>query len=383
MPFVVSTDAQELANRVTHRNIPVEIRAFSNEATAEKWGPLKQTPPPPTFQLRLVSEISSPVVGGIPLRATDVKIASGTAIVSYNVEGAPYLGALESIDVSSPEQSKLTSQLVFKNADINSVAISGNAVYFVGASGENPQSPAFLNRARLLNKELVFAPSKSIPLGSYAGTSVAVVGNALFATSGNNGGLTIVNAPSFSALNKISVHDARSVAALPGNRAAVVLSGTPGLIRLYSPTGQSGSAKYLDGARTPESKSTVVTAGDLIVAALGEGGTEIVCALDGKLLLHIGQVKVPNLPVQKTVTNSAAVWNNTLFTASGEAGVYAYSLLRGRSHYSKCGTIGAYPVGSLTLGGAGFSANQVVAGRNLLLAADGVGGLKVLTLNQP
>ena len=53
MPFVVSTDLQELANRITHHNLPVEVRvhaAHTTDPDLESWSKEKgpQPFPPPS-----------------------------------------------------------------------------------------------------------------------------------------------------------------------------------------------------------------------------------------------------------------------------------------------------------------------------------------------
>src|SRR6267143_3457970 len=132
----ITNDAGVLASRVTYRNdaipidsvgvgypsapAPLASASVGRSSTASQAG---------GFSLSLKAEVAPPSIGGQMLQATSVSMVGNLAVVSYNMIGNPYLGAVDVIDVNPGGQPRLTSRALFQNADINAVSVSGANVY--------------------------------------------------------------------------------------------------------------------------------------------------------------------------------------------------------------------------------------------------------------
>src|SRR2546422_8017447 len=53
-----------------------------------------------SLNLKLKAEVAPPTVGGQVLQATSVSMVGNLAVVSYNMIGNPYLGAVDVIDIN-------------------------------------------------------------------------------------------------------------------------------------------------------------------------------------------------------------------------------------------------------------------------------------------
>ncbi len=277
------------------------------------------------FHLTLVAEVAPPTIDGQVLQATSVAILGSRAVVSYNMRGAAYLGAIEVYDISRERDPVLRSRALFQNADINAVATDGVNVFAAEATGDVAfESPAVAEMVTLSGSNLVLSGNLRAPLSSFAGTSMAVSGTMAYATSGDGGSLYTFNLPAFSsASTAISLADARWVTA--GGGKVVVVQGTPGRMAVFNEAGLTPVGTFsFTGADVAESKSTVELVGGKAIIAAGSGGVQILSATTGAV---VGSVARPNpaslgLSPDVVVTNAASVDGDLLFISIGEAGVY-------------------------------------------------------------
>ena len=342
---------------------------------------------PAAFSLTLVAEVAPPVVAGQTLQATSVSIVSQRAVVSYNMRGNPYIGAIDVFDLSQNNVPILKSRATFQNTDVSSVFASGTNVYVAEATGDTGfLSPAVFEVMQLVGNNLVLAGNRRMALSSFAATSATASGTKAYATSGDSGSLFVIDPVSFTVTNSISLHDARWVD-VAGGKIAVV-QGTPGKLAVYNEANLAPVGTWsFTGAGIAQSKSTVQLVGGKAFIGAGTGGVQVLSASTGTV---VGSVARPNpatltppLPDSVVVSNAASVDADLLFISNGEAGVY---VARGSQAFSATGSETQQTI--TMLGKLRFanlqSVNHVTYSTQdgYLIIAAGLGGLKMVKVNR-
>jgi hypothetical protein len=330
--------------------------------------------------------VAPPVVAGQTLQATSVSIVSQRAVVSYNMRGNPYIGAIDVFDLSNNNVPVLKSRATFQNTDMSSVFASGTSLYVAEATGDAGfQSPAVFEVMQLVGNNLTLLGNRRMALSSFAGTSATATATRAYATSGDNGALFVINPATFTLIDSIHLHDARWVS-VAGGKIAVV-QGTPGQLAVFNEATLAPMGTWaFTGANIAESKSTVQLVGGKAFIGAGTGGVQILSATTG---LVVGSVPRPNaalltppLPDSVVVTNAASVDANLLFISNGEAGVY---VAQGSQAFSATGSETTQTI--TLLGKLRFanlqSVNHVAYSNQdgYLIIAAGLGGLKLVKVN--
>ena len=381
-----------LASRVTYLNdsIPLDTVGVGYSAPA----PLGSAPidrssaaSQGSFNLSLKAEVTPPSIGGQMLQATSVAIVGNLAVVSYNMVGNPYLGAVDVIDITNKNQPVLRSEALFQNTDVSAVTTSGTNIYLAEATGDTGfAAPAVVEVIHLVGNQLVLTGNQRVGLSSFAGTSVAT-GTRVYATSGDAGSLFMLDPVSFAVTSSIPLHDARWVA-VGGGKVAVV-QGTPGRLSVYNESNMSvvGSWTFA-GAGVAQAKSQGLLVGGKAFIAAGDSGVQVLSASTGT---KVGAVARPNpdslgLSPAVVVTNSVAIDQDLMFISNGEAGVY---LAQGSQIFSSTGPEVQQTItmrGKLRFGSL-QSVNHVAYSAGgpgqpgLLIVAAGLGGLKIVQVN--
>ena len=340
-----------------------------------------------SFNLSLKAEVAPPSIAGQVLQATSVSIVGNLAVVSYNMVGNPYLGAVDVIDITNKNNPVLTSSALFQNTDVSAVTTSGLNVFLAEATGDAGfASPAVFEVVRLVGNQLVLTGNSRVALSSFAATSVAS-GTRVYATSGDGGSLFMIDPTLFTITNSIALHDARWVA-VGGGKVAVV-QGTPGTLAVYNESNMSlvGSWPFA-GANVAESKSQAQLVGGKAFIAAGDSGVQVLSASTGT---KVGAVPRPNpdslgLSPSVVVTNALTIDQDLMFISNGEAGVY---LAQGSQAFSATGSETQQTItmrGKLRFGNL-QSVNHVAysaggpGNPGLLIVAAGLGGLKIVQVN--
>src|SRR6267154_131101 len=259
--ITITNNAGVLASRVTYRNdsipidsvgvgypsapAPLASASVGRSITASQAG---------GYSLSLKAEVAPPSIGGQMLQATSVSIVGNLAVVSYNMVGNPYLGAVDVIDISNKNQPVLTSEALFQNTDVSAVTTSGVNVYLAEATGDTGfASPAVFEVVKLVGNQLVLAGNTRTGLSSFAATRFSV-GTRVYATSGDAGSLFMLNPVTFAVTNSIALTDARWVSV--GEGLVAVVQGVPGRLAVYNESNMSlvGSWPF-KGADVAQSKS--------------------------------------------------------------------------------------------------------------------------------
>ena len=338
-----------------------------------------------SFSLTLQAQVASPSIGGQVLQATSVSIVGQRAVVSYNMRGNPYMGGVDVFDLSNNNTPTLTSRALFQNTDVSAVFASGTNVYLAEATGDTGfQAPAVAELLQLVGNNLVLAGNRRKGLTSFAATSATASGTRAYATTGNTGGLYVLDPVTLTVLNSFALPDARWVAVSGGK--VVVVQGMPGKIAVYNEATLAPAGTFaFKGADIAQSKSTVELAGGKAFVAAGDSGVQVLSVTTGKV---VGSVPRPNpaslgLGDSVVVTNSASVDSDLLFISNGEAGVY---VAQGGQAFSATGSETTQTItmlGKLRFGNL-QSVNHVAysAQDQYLIVAAGLGGLKMVKVNR-
>ncbi len=338
-----------------------------------------------TISLRLIAQMQPPVVDGQLVQATSVSLAGGSAVISYNMRGAPRLGAVDWISRFAIFHPRLTSSITFADSDINAVHSDGRYVYTaVATDSVDYPFPAVIERLKIKFRSTTLQDNARAPLTSFAATSVLPVGNVVYATSGNTGGIYAFDAATLAPLGEFPLHDARWVAVDDVNGRLVVAQGTPGTLSIFEEGIFPGGSMNLintfnfPGADIAESKSTVEVTGGKAFIAAGPQGVQIMCLNDGSIIGSVARPDPASLGLDPAVvvTNAVSVYKDLMFISNGEAGVY---VARSTGNFSdnNCATQNITMLGKLRFGDL-QSANHVAYRSGYLFVAAGLGGVKVV-----
>jgi outer membrane protein assembly factor BamB len=382
----IVNDVATLAARMTYYDddVPIIGSGVGYPALATS-GPSLSVQSPAgvaAFRLTLRAQVAPPSIDGQVLQATSVAIVGDLAVVSYNMRGEQYLGAIDVFDISNKNKPVLRSEALFHNTDVNAVSTYGGLVVAAEATGDAGfASPAVVEVMQLAGNYLVLDGAWRLPLTSYAATSAVVSGNTAYATSGDGGALFAFDPSPSSSATSITLHDARWVAVDGGK--VVVVQGTPGKIAVFNETTLAPVGTFpFTGADIPESKSTVDFVGGKAFIAAGSGGVQVLSASTGKV---VGSVPRPDpaalgLDPSVVVTNAAAADDDLLFISNGEAGVY---VAQGSKAFKDTGSETTQQItmlGKLQFGSLQSVNHVAYRNKNLIIAA-GLGGLKIVQVN--
>lgn len=387
---VIENNEAILGDRVTVTNETIVIESD----TANKAGLSKAAYAPKVKEteitLTLVAEVDPLEHEGTKLQATEIRIHGSKAYVSYNTGGETFLGGVEVFDISDADAPALISSVVFTDTDVNGLAIKGSDLYLAAAtSDESFDSPAILRVIKLVGGKLSDdITDKNIP--SFAATDVEIFGNDVYVTSGADDGFTtVLDQTTLEVSNSFAMDDARSIDSDNGDIA--VLSGSNGvegdsaqLVTFDKISGEIQNTFDLDGASIKHSKSTVEVKKDKAILAMGNGGTQLVCLATGEVLKTIDLPVVADLDASLTVANAATAYKRSVFMGNGEAGVYL--AVDDENIDSKgCDASTLEVIGKLALDltsdGATQSVNHIVYRNDVLFVAAGLGGLKVIKVD--
>lgn len=326
------------------------------------------------LNLTLIAEIQPAEIEETKLHANDVFLAGNKLLIAYNYAGETKKGAVSLLDVSNTKKIKILSELQFPDRDINAVAYHSNNLYLAGSWQE--ESPSFLTKIKI-KKGQFSEKYDDLALAGYAANDIAIENKQIYVTTGDNSGLHTIDSAALTQKNFKDIADARSVSSNSDKSKIYVLSGQPGeLTQIEAKTGNIANTFDLGGAETPEAKSTIKVGKNWAITTLSEAGLKIVCLEDGSTLASIPPPK-SNTKIE-IATNAATINGNILFVAQGEAGVFVYQLISQKNHKT-CPTLTPTALGSINFGEK-LSANHIVFSKDLLFIADGIGGLKIISV---
>ena len=385
----ITNDQDELDARVVDSNadIPVDSDADAPDLGATVAAkPVAMAARASSVTLTLTKEILPPTIDGETVQATSTSQANGNvAVVSYNMRGEPYLGAIDWVTHLNSNRPLLSSGATFKDADINAVVTDGNYVYTAMSTSEPEFAyPAAVERLRVIGNRMRLDDNERAPLVSFAATSVLATDNTVYATSGNTGGVYALDEQDLSPRGEFPLHDARWVAWDEDGDRIVVVQGTPGQIAVFTEGDFPGGSMNLQntfpfpGADVPESKSTVEISGSKAFIAAGPEGVQIVCLDTGELVGNVPRPDPASLGLDPSVvvTNAVTVDRDLMFISNGEAGVYVARATQ-QFRTSGCAAQNIEVEGKLRFDDL-ESANHVSFRDDYLFVAAGLGGVKII-----
>lgn len=315
-----------------------------------------------------IAEVSAPTYQGTTLRATHVAIEGDYAYVSFNVEGDQYLGAIDVINISDPNNPIMELEAIFPNTDISAVSYYNNTLYLAGATNAtaiNESNPAVLMKIELDNG----IPTEDITLidmPSYVATDVFANTNGVYGVSGNTGIVGQYDHNSSNLNQQVSLGDLRAI----GNYDSkiIVLSGTEG-VHIYNETNLSEINSIETNTDIADSKRTIDFYDNNVLVSEGKNGMVAYDLTNGN---EVATIDLPivsglNIDQNEVVTNAVTVENDHVFIANGAAGLAVHNITTGLANITSIGT--------LEIDG---STNYVKSANGYIFVASGNGGLKII-----
>jgi hypothetical protein len=318
--------------------------------------------------MMVISQVDPPVYEGKTLKATHVDIAENFAYVSYNMEGEEFLGAIEIFDITDPLFPKITSQAIFKNADINSLTYKQGKIYAAAAFDidreDGIKTPAQLVSVSTNGGKFTSDFSK-FNIEGWAAVDVSTTENGVAVASGSNGLVGLFDAKG-SMIAEFPLTDLRSVKY--GNGVLGALSGTDG-IRILDPQSLKVISSINLEKDIAESKRTLDMGPGLLMASEGRRGVGVYSIEMGTLLQRL---EIPLNPEgvedSDIVTNAVSYDDGKVYMANGGAGISVSQLVENDI---------LEEIGILGING---SSNFIKSHKGYIFVASGRQGLQILSL---
>ncbi len=325
------------------------------------------------YPLTLVGQVTSPSYRGTLLTASHVDVEGDYAYISYNTSGDTYLGGIDAVNISDPNNPRVTSRLYYTNADINSIKYDNGYVYLAGGFDSERSATiefnSFVGKVNVTNGR--FDISGGITYGFQEGfnaTDVKITGNTLLVASGKDGVITKYDKATVTSTNEAAFADLRAMAI--NDNTIAVLDGSQGVNVLNQDlevTAQIGIVSdFGDFA-----KRTLDFYENNIIVSEGAKGAGVYEAGSGTLLEYIPILINPEgVDNSDVVTNAVAVNEGIVLMANGGAGLCL----------SEDAGDNTDLVGIIALDG---SINYVETKGDYAFAASGKSGLQIIKMNKP
>ncbi len=371
--LVPELDVQKLEGSVLYDKAGVLDIYEDPIASAKRYGGTGKGEQAGDYPLTLIAQVAPPSFeGGENLAATHVYIDGDFGYVSYNTVGQDYVGAIDVINISDPNNPTVSSRLYITNADLNSLVYNNGFVYVVGgvdaeksvmATANSVLAKIPANNGRLDSGNLTTAYQEG-----FNATDVIIKDNMVLVTSGQDGFLVAYDKNDLSVLSEASFADLRSVAT-NGSEIAV-LDASQGVSFLDENLGVTrGIAINSDFG--VDAKRSLDFSNENIVVAEGANGAGLYNIASGDFVKYLPILLNPaNAETGDIVTNGVAVNQEVLFMANGAAGL---SLSDKKNNNTE-------GVGVIELTG---SINYVASKGDYIFAASGRSGFQIIKLNRP
>ena len=331
------------------------------------------------YNMELIATVASPESQGSTLQASHISFNNTLVYVSYNTQGSVYLGGIDVIDVTSPENPIILQSSVLKNAEISAILYNNEKLYFAGARDvdafSDVSSPAFvgmmtLNNGRLTNDVVIQE------IGGYVANSVYILDDKLYVSSGNtNGGVYILDKNTLNTIEQLNYDGVKDVTSNSTNLIAMegVYTGSNSQsLKLFSNvTGEFNKSIDLPRGISADAKSNIAIYNDNAVVANGYDGVGYWNLTSGNLYDRVGLPdSMPDYDSLDIYTNAVSYDNNYVYAANGAAGLMV----------TQINTSNIFEIlGKADIEG---SVNYVASNNDYIYAASGNKGLKILRLSK-
>ncbi|MGO4918852.1 hypothetical protein [Maribacter spongiicola] len=371
--LVSETDQSKLDNSVSFERTGVLDIYEDPIASAKRYNATGKAEQAGDYPLTLVAQIAPPTfANGENLAATHVVLDGDYGYVSYNTVGQDYVGAIDVIDISDPNNPRVTSRVYYTNADLNSIAYDNGYIYVAGGVDSEQSVTATANS--LVAKIAVSGGrmnTSNITYGFQEGfnaTDVRIINNNVVVTSGQDGFVVVYDKNDLSALNETAFADLRSVA-YNGSEIAV-LDAAQGVSFLDQNLNVLRSID-IESDFGVDAKRTLDFLNETIVVSEGTKGAGVYNAATGSFMEYLSILTNPeNAEPGEIVTNGVAVNEDVLLMANGAGGL---SLSENKDDSTN-------GVGVIELTG---SINYVASKGDYIFAASGKSGFQIIKLNRP
>ncbi|CAM4012008.1 hypothetical protein FLAN108750_05055 [Flavobacterium antarcticum] len=318
------------------------------------------------FPMSLLAEVIPPSYQGVQLTASHVDVKDNLVYVSYNKQGDEYLGGIDVIDVSEPNNPVLIVSAILPNIDITSVQYDGGKLYIAGAADPDftneVSTPAFVAKMTL-NGGLLTNDYALTSLPSYVTTGLTVTSANYYAVTGSTGVVAKLNKNTNQIETTIDVADLRAIGAIDNK--IVVLSGTNG-VKVLNASTLSVLSSFLTSNDVAGAKRTIDFQGTNVLVAEGFNGLKVYNTTSGSLVQSLAvPTDIEGVNPDDLVTNAVSVQGDFVYAANGAAGVTVYKKTQNL----------LVEMGSIDLDG---SANYVKSVGDYIFVATGTGGLKII-----
>jgi len=359
---ILNTDVQTLGNRMDYTNSGV-INLVRPEGES---GRSALTTVDSSFPMSLLGQINPPSYNGHTLKATHIDVKDNYVYVSYNTQGDTYLGGIDVIDISNPNNPVLVVQAILPNTDISTVVYNNGSLYITGAtdvdSNSTLSSPAFVAKMPL-QAGLLTSNYASTSLVGQVGTGLAVADSKYYTVSGSNGVVSKLDKTTNLVETTIAIGDLRALGYISNK--IVVLSGTEG-VKVFNADNLALQSSFATPTDVAEAKRTLDFQGNNVLVSAGYQGLKVYNLASGSLQQSISVPSVSSgIDQADIVTNAVSVNGDYVYVANGAAGVFVYKTINGSLTL----------LGSIPLLG---SANYVKSVGDYIFVATGNGGLKII-----
>ncbi len=370
--LVTETNQSKLDNSVSFERAGV-LDIYEDPTNSAKRSGLTGKEEAGDYPLTLVAQIAPPsFTNGENLAATHVVLDGNYGYVSYNTVGMDYVGAVDVIDISDPNNPVVTSRVYYTNADLNSIAYDNGYIYVAGGVDAEQSVTATANSliakievsgGRINTSNITYAFQEG-----FNGTDVRIIDNKAVVTSGQDGFVVVYDKNDLSVISEAAFSDLRSVA-YNGNEMAV-LDAASGVSFLDVTLNEVRSIS-IDSDFGIDAKRTLDFSDDKIIVSEGSKGAGVYSAASGNFIEYLPILTSPeNAEPGEIVTNGVAVNEDILLMANGAGGL---------SLSENMGS-DASAVGVIELTG---SINYVASKGDYIFAASGKSGFQIIKLNRP
>ncbi len=370
---VLESSESILLNGIVYDNAGV-LDITDEDTISGKSSKSREEQPAGDYPLTLVAQIKAPSRSGVEnLTASHVDLDGDYAYVSYNTVEDGYSGALDIINISNPNNPRITGRIFYLNADINSVKYDSGYLYAAG--GFDSEKSATIDMNSFVAKIPVSSGRFDIRNISYGfqegfnATDVKTTASSILVTSGKDGYLKSYAKKDLTAENEEAYEDLRSLS-LQGSSIAVLNAATG--IQILDDSFNVINEISINADFGDFAKRTLDYSENKIVVSEGSQGAGVYDVMSGSLLERVPILINPDGVNQNDiVTNAVALNDKVLLMANGGAG-----LCLSESQDNNDTNL----VGIIELEG---SINYVASKGDYIFAASGKAGLQIIKLNRP
>ena len=404
------TNQDDESDRLTHEDITLELvdidepDMYSTSSASTRLNrAVKPVPGDVSIVLR-ATVVPPKASDGASLQASHVALSPDGkyAFVSYMLQGEAVYGALDIFDVSNPSWPVIISTNSFPAIDISTVLYDGSYVYIGGQSidetGEG--NSAYIRALKFTGNKLATTDTiieRSLP--GYFTTDIATTDNAVYVTTGTNNaaGTLAVGIYVFKTGTLDDTMDITPVTAnLPDVRSITATNKNIAIFeaKFEAPAADAALLVYdtnldldlvqtipLDVTVLPESKAGLGYIGNYFVLAANRSGTVVI---DPDLSTPVvTTIPAPNLESidaanqsSNSVSTGTANSKTIYFISNGESGLWV-------GDSDSISTTDDWGISGTIRFGEGQSVNYAAAKNSVVVAAVGIGGLKIMELVSP